>query len=414
MSDPYVALADEVKNHPEVMNRLTEWFDSDHARSAYPFGNALGHVDIENALALAVSSWLEAGRCEELVSGYLRGIAGRLGTLPEEWQRRLDQQAVVFPSYTASVTLRADKSHAGYRRIMQLIHSKALALSYVRGFTYEGWPDKILSTQEKSEIIETLLSRKHEEASPPVSLAVHLLALWTDYGKRPLPSPLDELAQRVLRDSMLVQVNPGDWLAIIQTMAERNPISTADLLLTALIAQWPSRLVGEDGVLALLKTLAASNPNVVLDAIDHVIQEPERRAFFDMRSFPGLFEALGFDSVRSWIEKHGSEYARYVARHLKGPFLHEGTPIVPPLTEWLLARFEDDDEVFRRFCLGRWPRIAWRGDARDRLAEREKALAPFRQHSLRRIREWVEYELGHARKEAEWDKLSDEYRERVN
>ncbi len=197
------------------------------------------------------------------------------------------------------------------------------------------------------------------------------------------------------------QVNAGYWLAIVQTLAECSPISTAHLLMTALTLSWPSRSAVEDGAIALLKTLAANQPNAVLAAVEQTIQDPERRTFFDTRSFRGLFEAIGFDAVRQWIEKNGPHYARHIARHLQSPFVREGIPMVPALTEWVLTRFEEDDEVFRRFCSGRWPRIAWRGDERDRLAEREKALEPFRQHPLRRIREWAEYELEHNRKQAE-------------
>jgi len=103
-----------------------------------------------------------------------------------------------------------------------------------------------------------------------------------------------------------------------------------------------------------------------------------------------------------WLREHGLEAARRIARHLPLPHLDsEGRPVVPPLTEFVLTEFEDDDWVFHEFCAGVHSFQMYSGDIAAQ-HEAEAAMAEsFLNHPARRIREWAQAEVRHSRWEAQ-------------
>ena len=77
------------------------------------------------------------------------------------------------------------------------------------------------------------------------------------------------------------------------------------------------------------------------------------------------------------------------------------------------AEFEDDDDIFREFCLGRHHFEVRCGNARAKRAALERAMAPFLSHDLRRVREWAKHELSENESEAKFDDKRDEVWERL-
>ena len=97
-----------------------------------------------------------------------------------------------------------------------------------------------------------------------------------------------------------------------------------------------------------------------------------------------------------------------IARHLNGPRVDEqGNPVVPELADWLLTEFEEEEDVFAEFCMGRHGGEVRMGHARDRRGEVEALVRPFRNHSKRWVREWAEYEM----KELEFEISRDDQHE---
>lgn len=76
---------------------------------------------------------------------------------------------------------------------------------------------------------------------------------------------------------------------------------------------------------------------------------------------------------------------------------------VPPLTEWLLSEFEDDDRVFDEFCVGRYTREMYIGSMSLYFEDTEERMKPYLNHPLRRIREWAEYEIANAQGVLFWE-----------
>lgn len=83
-------------------------------------------------------------------------------------------------------------------------------------------------------------------------------------------------------------------------------------------------------------------------------------------------------------------------------------PIVPELTEFVLARFGDDEEVFSSFCSSRHNFQVYSGpnqhETEARVAKR------FLGHALPKVREWAEREAHWSEKDAQhWRERDEEF-----
>ena len=78
---------------------------------------------------------------------------------------------------------------------------------------------------------------------------------------------------------------------------------------------------------------------------------------------------------------------------------------MPPLTAFVLEKFESDDRVFQEFCAGAHSLQSYVGDYAA-LREGEALEAElFLNHPLRRVREWAALEIDRAARDAEeWRK----------
>src|SRR5213079_3450313 len=107
----------------------------------------------------------------------------------------------------------------------------------------------------------------------------------------------------------------------------------------------------------------------------------------------GLFETIGLQHVKEWVERHGREHLRWLSRHFSGPHLDDaGRPTIPPLAEWLFRDCESDEEAFSWFLMGQHSSgVISERDVNP--TRRREQMEPFLQHDLRRVREWAQYEI---------------------
>jgi hypothetical protein len=112
--------------------------------------------------------------------------------------------------------------------------------------------------------------------------------------------------------------------------------------------------------------------------------------------------------LQGWVRGHDPALVKYIARHLESPYVKDGRPFVPPVTEWFLTEYEGDDRIFREFCAGRHSGEVLHGSASERRPSVEKAVRPFLEHPLRRVRDWARYEPEENDYEAKLDDIMDE------
>jgi hypothetical protein len=408
----YANLAQEVLGQHEVLQRLADWFDSDKAKSAFQFGSALGEADRGNVLAATIASWLKAGRCTALVLGYLRGIVARQGALPNDWRLRLDSAANSNAEYAALLTLDTDFSEAGFQRVMQLMSSEALPISYLKGFASPNW-EASLGVQDKVTILQLLLRNENRDQQQALPVALFLCAAWTHYGRVALPPELAGPVLQILKASLELRVEISAWTSLIESLAPTHPKEIAELVADALTSAGPLRAALEDLTLKVLIDLARQNPQLVMESIGKRLLDTARRPFFNLRRFEGLFEVIGPQEVQRWVTENGSEPIPYIAYQLDTPRLQDDEPFIPPVTEWVMGQFGTDDRVFREFCAGRHAFEVQEGHARSRRAELERSISPFLEHPLPWVRRWAEWELKENEYEARLDDYVDDRHERM-
>jgi hypothetical protein len=69
----------------------------------------------------------------------------------------------------------------------------------------------------------------------------------------------------------------------------------------------------------------------------------------------------------------------------------------------LLTEYQNDDEVFRAFLLGRHALETFWGLASARYGDFELKYSPYLKHPLPRVRDWAQHEMENARQMIRWD-----------
>jgi hypothetical protein len=212
----------------------------------------------------------------------------------------------------------------------------------------------------------------------------------------------------VLDKSATVE-NRGDfwWADALSKLAGAEPAKVARIAALAITGEDYDKK--ESGA-KLLASIAQSYPEVVMSEIGPRILETQSGWEWQTESLKGIFAALAPPVVMEWLDHAGAEGARRIARHLPSPFVdREGRPVVPELTEQVLSRFGEAEQVFGRFCAGghhletSWGNPADTDDAHARTAE------PFLNHPLAIIRRWAAQEIASSRSSAAmWRKMDED------
>ena len=412
MKDPYLETAAEVLAQPESITQLADWFDSDQPRSAYQFGSALGRNPDGGKIADTIRTWIEKGRCTTLVAGYLNGTLAATTTLAPVWGDLLERVSESHPEYAAQLTLQSDYGDRGVRRLLRLMTDQKIPPQYLRGLSVPPWLT-VLGESAKANILHAVLYFIDVDPSGMINTGLALIAGWTEYGEIPLSDALIPPSLRLQTQSLQARIDPSNWGVLLRLNARTSPAEAADAAIRAITSMTPSRTFLEDTALEVLIDLSARDPKLVMDVVGHRMKDKEASPFFSICRLPGLFEAIGVNVVRQWLAENGSSYAKYIARHVASPFVEDGRPMIPPLTEWLLKEYEASDAVFREFCMGRHAGIVRSGHAKDQRTALEASLQPFAGHPVRRIRDWVKFELDNNMQDAKLDDYLDDMQERM-
>ena len=407
----YVQLAAAVLEEPAALDRLTDWFDSDRPLTAGYFGFDLGRFDAAGRVAPFVRQAIVAGRCKGLTQTYLNGVHSRAGELPAEWASVLDQVVDARPEDAFRTTATADPSRRGLARLLRVAESlppERLAVLRCTGFG--PWP-ALVEQGERQEILFRLAHAAASGAANAATAGVHLFVLWHPNGTT-VPPPLVEPALQLL--SCYGSAERGDdlWSQALDRLVYVSPEEVAEIYMSALTDQENRLSHAERDDAPLLRRMAATQPDIVMAAVGRALTNPERNVVFIVGVFRGLFEAIGPETVRRFVQEHGVQWLVLIARHLASPTVDAtGRVVLPPLTEWLLRDHESNDDAFNSYLAGRRSGVrVWTGDLTER---RREEMSPFLAHSLRRVREWAEYEIRQEEQFARWHRRWDEEEQRV-
>src|ERR1700730_14242661 len=125
----------------------------------------------------------------------------------------------------------------------------------------------------------------------------------------------------------------------------------------------------------LFASVAAARPQQLMDGIGKVMLSKERNLNFLFRKFPIV--SLPEDIVIQWLEKHGLEGARLLARQVPGPFVGRNGPDLNPVTRVILENYGSDDIVFSSWVAGTHSGGAFAGSIADHMEQRASTAKPF-------------------------------------
>jgi hypothetical protein len=222
---------------------------------------------------------------------------------------------------------------------------------------------------------------------------------WPEFPK-PVAAPVADIL-----DACLDRAYPfrsWDWKVAVKKLPAQYSARKIDLLARAITSDNLFEI--SDDAMSMLTSLAREQPDEVMKVVGSYALDHQKELFFLADDFKGLFEAIGSEPVQHWVKQAGPKAARAIARHLLGPMPTPDDPLhVPPLTEWLLSEFEDDDQVFQQFCSGRHSRQIYMGSISGCLEGTVERIRPYLDHPLRRVREWAQYEIDFVQGARSWE-----------
>jgi hypothetical protein len=197
------------------------------------------------------------------------------------------------------------------------------------------------------------------------------------------------------------------WADILRVMLKLNETRVAQIASLALVGKGHQQ---EQDAAEILVQLAENQPTLVIQQVGEVILSEEYGWHFYIEKYRYLINSLPLNPLKNWLRSVGVLGVQRIASNLAIPFLDEhGNPVVPPLTEFVLSEFEDDERTFRSFCSGSHSLQVYVGDISSQKLKEVKIAEKFLNHPLRRVREWALYEISDTEQQAKfWEQLEEE------
>jgi hypothetical protein len=156
----------------------------------------------------------------------------------------------------------------------------------------------------------------------------------------------------------------------------------------------------------LFTSIATVRPQELIDGIGTLMLSEERNYNFLFRKYPIV--SLPESVIIQWLEKHGLDGARLLARHVPGPFIGGNGPDLNPVTRFILDRYGNDDRVFSNWVAGMHNGQAFAGSIADYTQRRASMAEPFLDFPIEAVRRWAQGEVIFAEQNVENYRLSEE------
>jgi hypothetical protein len=389
-----------------LFRKEMDWLFSSRAKAAIVLGEQLGRLDdsgrfLETLIRAALTSKMPA-----LARGYL---IGALPTLEMETVNALfDEAEVRDPALAFDLFIVGGRATHAIERTLRLIDTGRLKLRYLRAFEI-GIDHESLRTEEFKAVLERLKKAMPEDEEA-AEIAIELLAYQMVRGgeeKTDLPHEIAGLVWDVLEMSA---PSPGRatfwWGKLLEHLSQQFPARATAVAARALVkGSYMLNDTAED----ILMKLARTNPEAVMEEIGRLMLDEQLSHIFFAAKFH-LFASLPETIVIDWLKVQGVEAARTIARHLPAPSLDgAGAPLLPPLTEFVLGTYGDDERVFVEFVAGLHSLQTYTGDIAS-IHDREASIATkFLTHLIPAVQRWARIELEDSRKQAEhWRRREEE------
>lgn len=389
-----------------------QWLTSPQAIMTENLGSAIGKLD-KNADCLDI---IMNSVAETQATGLARGyIVGLLDSHPQhnvvvnEWIDKFENQ---IPTVAYELFRVGGKNTKAVERALKLVDTGSLSLEYLGGF-FSG----LLSYEEFYEILKRLVSSIKKETNQSVTkTATELVAYRLEIDRRESnQSILEETnIQNLIWEFLEATANyirseEDNWEIILRNAAKFNIEKAVKIASLAILSENDQQKMRAEQILV---DIAKSHPDLVMENVGEIILDDEYRWHFEIEEYRFLIQNLPLAAIKQWLNLVGVTGARRITKQLALPYLNENNqPVVPELTEFVLSKFEDDEETFRNFCTSSHNFQVYVGDTVAHKNKEAEIAKSFLNHKLRRIREWASYEVESCRSDANyWQQINEENR----
>lgn len=343
------------------------------------------------------------------VRGYLAGLLNEYPQHSALANLLLDAASDVAPANVIDLAMTGGRRTRVLDRALAFVRRGDVPVSALAALRY-GVAGEELSLTEVADVLEAMLSAPADETGASEA-AMGVIGYFVGYRKQRdfLEFPtLRDITWRVI-ESLAVgdrDAVPYDWSVIVRALAEVDPPRAIKAAVNVLLSM---NLYAKQEAERILIDLASSHPDDVLNILGSALLGPGDNIAPLVHTYTSIVRGVGDDRVIAWVQAHGLEGARAIARHLPQPFIDDaGNPVVPAMTAFVLREFEADDGVYQAFYSGTHNLRFYVGDI-ARHHESEAAVADrFLSHQLRRIREWAQDERESALHKAAWFRRREE------
>jgi hypothetical protein len=405
-------LVREVVQTRETLESELDWLLGPNAHSAYEFGLAVGRNDQEARYLVTILDRASGAEQRGFALGYVQGHQWTAQSAKNTLVAWLDRNQTNFPHVASEIAMSAGGFAEPFRRVTRLFDEGRVSLSVLYALGLASIRNKY-SEDEVGGILKRLADVAVSGDENALRAGLDMLAFRYHGVAKESRQLVDENVRNAawaLAEAMAGSDGPRDpwWGEIVQMLAKEDSVRAAEVAARGLVGSYGVKEQARDALLGIVN----AHPLEVMEAIGKVALDAESGWRFQIGSNRSIVAAIPLDIVQAWVKRVGVEGVRRIARSLPEPYLDSaGVPTVPELTAWILRTFESDDPTFHEFFAGIGSFEILSGDISAAHMKRAEKARAFRNHPLKRIREWSKeaerIEIEQARRAKEWTEEMD-------
>ncbi len=416
-------LASHLLQHEDDFDQELPWLNSDKARSSFELGAQLGRLDEGLKFLDRIVTVCRTSRNPNLARGYFAGVSeaappklpsDAVEVVRKKLSASLDELWEEDPALGFNVMTPSGDFVQSFARAIAGVREKKIRAGFLRTFVAWNGP-RHTSPLEARLAAQTLLDAAREgdddAANTGIEFMVFLL-MRTDLEDKLVwlqtvfnDESLDVIFG-LLEQATLSTRNVSHWfLQIFARVLPANPDRATSILIQMMQS---GSYETSQAAAGLFASVAAVRPQQLMDGIGEVMLSKEPSLSFFFRKFPIM--SLPKDVVIHWLEKHGLEGARLLARHVPGPFIGSDGPDLNPVARFILERYGNDGNVFSGWVAGMHNGQVFTGSIAGHMRQRASMAEPFLNFPIEAVRRWARGEIMFATENVENFRLEEEER----
>lgn len=399
-TDELNALGVELCRAPDVLMDIIPALvgGKHHGGGLFALGRSLGQTDVAGGLLSKMMAVASGSKNPLLHRGYIGGLAEQGTAHDAEVQAEIDKLEAVAPELAVDLNGMNGRISSAGARAIRLVRSGRLPGESLTGVSSIRFHGELLG-QAIEAILDTMKERPEDAAAAALDILGSLA--WDEKATLPEDPRVVETIWRAIetaRDGARGEAHT--WARLLRRLSEVDFERAVRVACTVAVKGDFSM---QDEAACELSVYIGKEPGIVLSVLGPMLLEPSALWTFGGGRRGTVLISFPVDVLIQWIVQNGVDAARLVASHMPSPHLDgAGAPVVPPLTAFVLEKFESDDRVFSTFCSSRHNLQMYSGDIAALHEEEAKLAEKFRTHVLRRVREWAEQEVRWGRQDAKY------------